>query len=171
MLDFIRSHPVGGLILCSELEMMNGVLSTIGNGNGKKNPLLVNFDPITLPVLVSQNLANYPQYFLFAFVMDSLSGSYTAAVYKVGEEGDTNAIAMQLEPNFSPFNVKRIGVLGVEKFRDIGTIGDGYIASVVRNNKGLGGYDNYISHLTMALDTIMEETDGKYLITYHTLEI
>ena len=78
---------------------------------------------------------------------------------------------MQLEPNFSPFNVKRIGVLGVEKFRDIGTIGDGYIASVVRNNKGLGGYDNYISHLTMALDTIMEETDGKYLITYHTLEI
>lgn len=57
-------------------------------------------------------------------------------------------------------STKILGTEGVEKFRDIGTIGDGFIASGVRNNKGNGGYDNYISHLPFNLDTLMEQTDG-----------
>ena len=149
-----------GRIWCSELELMKGVLATIGNDQITKSPVHISFDPNSLQITGNHSLNTYNQHFLYGFVMDSVSGFYTAAGYEVDEESDTNALIMQLDPSFSPINIKRLGFVGVEKFRDIGLIGDGFIAAGVRNNKGLGGYNNYVSHLTLNLDTIMEETDG-----------
>ena len=145
---------------CSELEFMNGTLSTIGNDQNDKFPELVSFDPATLQIVANVPLSSYPNHFLFGFVMDSVNNNYTASGYVVNHESDTNALLMHLDAGFNPIMVKSIGILGTEKFRDIGLINDGFIATGVRDNKGLGGYDNYVSHLDVNLDTLMEQTDG-----------
>lgn len=147
-------------IWCSEIEFMNGVLSTIGNDQNAKFPELVSFDPTNLQIVTNVSLSSYPNHFLFGFVMDSVTNNYTAAGYVVDHESDTNALLMHLEPGFNPILVKNLGIIGTEKFRDIGVINDGFIATGVRDNKGLGGYDNYVSHLNVNLDTLMEQTDG-----------
>ena len=141
-----------------ELLENSGEYITLVNDNSLNFPFALKFafgGTVT-------NVSNYPNAFsnhLFGLDYDNISQSLLGAGYTV-IEGDTNSYVARLSLGLNLVTDWNYGTTGTEKFIDIVSTGDGFVAGGVRNNKGEGKYDCYIHHLDGNLATFAEETMG-----------
>lgn len=105
------------------------------------------------------NFTNSTSDHLFGLDYDPVSSGILGAGYTVIEE-DTNAYVAKLSIGLNLIADWNYGIAGTEKFIDIVSTGDGFVAGGVRSNKGEGKFDCYLHHLDGNLATYAEETMG-----------
>ncbi|WP_421754160.1 T9SS type A sorting domain-containing protein [Croceimicrobium sp.] len=130
---------------------------------------LVNDRSLNLPFAIEfgyggsiNNVVNYANSFsnhLYGLDYDNISQSILGAGYTV-IEGDTNSYVARISQGLSFISDWNYGISGTEKFIDIVSTGDGFVAGGVRSNKGEGKFDCYLHHLNGNLATYAEETMG-----------
>lgn len=148
--------PLGGWAF--ELLENSGGFVTIVNDKSMNIPFSLKFDYSGTIINVT-NYSNSSSNHLFGLDFDNVSQTILCAGYTV-IEGDTNSYTARLSPSLNLISDWNYGIAGTEKFIDIVSTGDGFVAGGVRNNKGEGKNDCYLHHLDGNLATYAEETLG-----------